>query len=173
MVITKEDWDYAKEQLVSEYKFTRAHAHDAAKRLYRDPQVFMDFVEFKKKGKLPVRSTQKGGAMTEYNVNGHSVSELIYNYELSPVGAFLMLSEISADLEKGESYLRQILEHGHENPVYDEMGKLLRIEMTMVIPKEKQIDEATPLCPECGKPGTWVEDYKRWYCYNCKEYLEN
>ena len=171
MSITKEDWDYAKEQLVSEYKFTRAHAHDAAKRLYRDPQVFKDFVEFRKTNKLPVRSIEKGEVMSEYNVNDHSVSELIYNYDLSPVGAFLMLSEISADHGKGESYLLQILEHGHENPVYDEEGKLQRIEMTMVIPKEKPFDEATPLCPKCGKPATWIEEYKRWYCYNCQEYL--
>lgn len=171
MSITKEDWDYAKEQLVSEYKFTRAHAHDAAKRLYRDPQVFKDFVEFRKTNKLPVRSIEKGEVMSEYSVNDHSVSELIYNYDLSPVGAFLMLSEISADQGKGESYLQQILEHGHENPVYDEEGKLQRIEMTMVIPKEKPLDEATPLCPKCGKPATWIEEYKRWYCYNCQEYL--
>ncbi len=91
---------------------------------------------------------------------------------MSPVGAFLMLSEISADHEKGESYLRQILEHGHETPVFDDEGKLLRIEMTMVIPKEKPLGEGTPLCPKCSKPGTWVEEYERWYCYNCKEYLE-
>ncbi len=172
MSLTKEDWDYAKEQLVSEYRFTRAHAHDAAKRLHRDPQVFMDYVKFERTRKLPVRSIQKDGALTEYSVNGHTVSDLIYNYELSPVGAFLMLSEISADPEKGESYLRQILEHGHETPVFDEEGKLLRIEMTMVIPKEKPLDEGTPLCPKCGKPGTWVEEYKRWYCYSCQEYLE-
>ena len=172
MSLTKEDWDYAKEQLVSEYRFTRAHAHDAAKRLHRDPQVFMDYVKFERTRKLPVLSIQSGGAMTEYTVNGHKVSELVYHYELSPVGAFLMLSEISADPEKGESYLRQILEHGHETPVFDDEGKLLRIEMTMVIPKEKPLGEGTPLCPKCSKPGTWVEEYERWYCYNCKEYLE-
>jgi len=28
-----------------------------------------------------------------------------------------------------------------------------------------------PLCPQCGKPATWIEVYKRWYCYNCKRYL--
>lgn len=30
----------------------------------------------------------------------------------------------------------------------------------------------TPICPKCGKPATWVEQYKRWYCYSCQEYLE-
>jgi len=29
----------------------------------------------------------------------------------------------------------------------------------------------TPMCPKCGKPATWIEAYKRWYCYNCREYL--
>ena len=28
-----------------------------------------------------------------------------------------------------------------------------------------------PMCPKCGKPATWVEAYKRWYCYTCQEYL--
>ncbi len=30
----------------------------------------------------------------------------------------------------------------------------------------------TPTCPKCGKPATWVEAYKRWYCYTCQEYLD-
>lgn len=30
---------------------------------------------------------------------------------------------------------------------------------------------ATPDCPKCGKPGSWVEDYKRFYCYACEDYL--
>jgi hypothetical protein len=25
-------------------------------------------------------------------------------------------------------------------------------------------------CPTCGKPLTFVKEYDRWYCYNCKEY---
>lgn len=28
-----------------------------------------------------------------------------------------------------------------------------------------------PMCPKCGKPATWIEAYKRWYCYSCQEYL--
>jgi len=27
------------------------------------------------------------------------------------------------------------------------------------------------ICPTCGQPATWIEQYKRWYCYNCKKYL--
>lgn len=32
--------------------------------------------------------------------------------------------------------------------------------------------DAAPMCPKCGKPATWVEAYKRWYCYSCQEYLD-
>jgi hypothetical protein len=35
-----------------------------------------------------------------------------------------------------------------------------------------QSDNSTPMCPTCGKPATWVEAYKRWYCYTCQEYLD-
>ncbi|MGQ9479403.1 MAG: PRC-barrel domain-containing protein [Thermoproteota archaeon] len=30
---------------------------------------------------------------------------------------------------------------------------------------------AAPTCPRCGKPATWIPQYKRYYCYNCKQYL--
>jgi len=33
-------------------------------------------------------------------------------------------------------------------------------------PKERKI------CPYCGKPATWIEQYKRWYCYNCQRYID-
>jgi len=28
-----------------------------------------------------------------------------------------------------------------------------------------------PMCPTCGKPLTWIAQYKRWYCYNDKKYV--
>ncbi|MEM3397611.1 MAG: PRC-barrel domain-containing protein [Nitrososphaerota archaeon] len=28
-----------------------------------------------------------------------------------------------------------------------------------------------PTCPTCGKPLTYIEQYKRWYCYNCSKYM--
>jgi hypothetical protein len=30
----------------------------------------------------------------------------------------------------------------------------------------------TPTCPNCGQQATWIEQYQRWYCYNCEKYLE-
>jgi hypothetical protein len=26
-------------------------------------------------------------------------------------------------------------------------------------------------CQDCGQPASWIEQYKRWYCYKCKKYL--
>ncbi|MEM0440590.1 MAG: PRC-barrel domain-containing protein [Candidatus Caldarchaeum sp.] len=26
-------------------------------------------------------------------------------------------------------------------------------------------------CPTCGKELTWIEQYQRWYCYNCGKYV--
>lgn len=31
--------------------------------------------------------------------------------------------------------------------------------------------EEKPACPTCGKPLTYIEEYKRWYCYNCSKYV--
>ncbi|MCS6785238.1 MAG: hypothetical protein NZ581_08610, partial [Candidatus Caldarchaeum sp.] len=26
-------------------------------------------------------------------------------------------------------------------------------------------------CPTCGKELSWIEQYQRWYCYNCGKYV--
>ena len=31
--------------------------------------------------------------------------------------------------------------------------------------------KTVPICPSCGKPLTWIPQYKRWYCYNDKKYV--
>ena len=64
----------------------------------------------------------------------------------------------------------------------DEM--LTTVAAPPVIPMEPVVDEVVPepvvepeqteapFCPKCGKPAPWIEQYKRWYCYSCQEYLE-
>jgi len=47
-------------------------------------------------------------------------------------------------------------------PTVEEKGK---VSLPFFKKKEERI------CPKCGKPATWIEQYKRWYCYNCREYL--
>jgi sporulation protein YlmC with PRC-barrel domain len=32
-------------------------------------------------------------------------------------------------------------------------------------------EKSANLCPTCGKPLTWIPQYKRWYCYNEKKYV--
>ncbi|PUA31198.1 MAG: hypothetical protein B9J98_07305 [Candidatus Terraquivivens tikiterensis] len=27
------------------------------------------------------------------------------------------------------------------------------------------------MCPTCGKPLSYIEQYGRWYCYNCRKYV--
>jgi len=162
MMITAEEWAYVKAQLMTRYGFGEDHAEDAANRLMRDQQVFRDFTTYTRTNQLPVLSIKQGDTLTEYSVNDHCVSELINVYELEPVGAFLMLSELSANPTRGEEYLKKILEQGHEVPVYDAQGNLDRIEFHKVLPKT---------CPKCGEQATWIKEYNRWYCYKCKEYL--
>lgn len=30
---------------------------------------------------------------------------------------------------------------------------------------------AAPVCPRCGRPGTWIPQYGRYYCYTDQQYL--
>ena len=38
-------------------------------------------------------------------------------------------------------------------------------------PKAAPAAAPTPTCPTCGSPLVYVEQYKRWYCPNCKKYV--
>jgi len=31
--------------------------------------------------------------------------------------------------------------------------------------------QAAPVCPTCGEPLTYIQQYQRWYCYKDKKYV--
>ena len=148
--------EYLINELTSRYGFTRDHAEDAAERLMWNHNIYNGFVNY-----------LNNGQMTDYSVRGYSVESLIRDYKLEPLGAFLMLAELSEYPERGEKYLRMILEEGHENVVVDEDGNMER-EFTIVTPPVSSSE--SPRCEKCGGELQWIEQYKCWYCYNCKEY---
>lgn len=154
-------FDYLVHELTGRYKFKRDHAEDAAERLMWDQNVYNGFVQYLNQG-----------IISEYNVQGHTVTSLIEQYMLDPLGAFLMLAELSKYPERGKRYLKLILEQGHEEPVIGEDGDV-EIEFSFVgTPVGETVEEATPRCAKCGGELSWIEEYQRWYCYSCKEYAE-
>ena len=38
--------------------------------------------------------------------------------------------------------------------------------------QDQQQTQQQRYCSECGGEATWIPQYQRWYCYNCKKYLE-
>lgn len=38
-------------------------------------------------------------------------------------------------------------------------------------PIQPQPTPAQPICPTCRKPLSYIKQYQRWYCYNCKKYV--
>jgi len=38
-------------------------------------------------------------------------------------------------------------------------------------PSPSQPAVGAQLCPTCGQPSTFIQQYGRWYCTNCKKYL--
>jgi sporulation protein YlmC with PRC-barrel domain len=38
-------------------------------------------------------------------------------------------------------------------------------------PTQAPAAQAQTLCPTCGKPLTYIQQYKRWYCYNEQKYV--
>jgi hypothetical protein len=38
------------------------------------------------------------------------------------------------------------------------------------LPPPPPQEVAQKACPRCGQPLTWIDQYQRWYCYNCQQY---
>ncbi|MEZ0345610.1 MAG: PRC-barrel domain-containing protein [Infirmifilum sp.] len=51
-------------------------------------------------------------------------------------------------------------------PVSQPQAPLAGIKLPFFRHEEKKI------CPYCGKPATYIPQYKRWYCYNCQRYID-
>jgi sporulation protein YlmC with PRC-barrel domain len=35
----------------------------------------------------------------------------------------------------------------------------------------QQAQQTQPVCPTCRNPLSYIQQYQRWYCYNCKKYV--
>jgi len=46
-----------------------------------------------------------------------------------------------------------------------------KTDVSLPVQAEALKTSTQPLCPTCGKPLTWIPQYKRWYCYNDKKYV--
>jgi len=44
-------------------------------------------------------------------------------------------------------------------------------DLVLLKPKPKAVTEPQNICPTCGKPLTYIQQYQRWYCYNEKRYV--
>jgi len=40
------------------------------------------------------------------------------------------------------------------------------------LPFLKKEEKEEKICPFCNKPATWIPQYRRWYCYNCRKYID-
>jgi len=36
---------------------------------------------------------------------------------------------------------------------------------------ESVVSEEEKICSGCGKPATYIDEYRRWYCYSCQKYI--
>ena len=156
MTLRVEDYMYVLEQLQTQYGFTQEHAEDAIERMSQSPDVFNGFVSFLRTGNHP-----------DLSYSGYEVNDLMMNYGLSPVGAYLMLALIAVDPTRAQGYLDDLRDDIMETVEYNPDGSIKKITFRTAGIASSE----TPTCPKCGKKATWVEEYKRWYCYDCKDYL--
>lgn len=149
-----EQFAYLKTQLRSKYGFEEEHAESAANRLMQYDKIYEAVTQF-----------MHTDDIKDIEIAGHSVKSLVSDYNLEPIGAYLMLVEFAADPTTGEMYLTRLREDGHHVPIIED-GEIRGTEFSSV-PAADQ----TPNCPTCGKDATWIEQYQRWYCQECKQYI--
>ena len=154
--------DWVIKQLTTRIGFNTEHAEDAYERLSRDPSVLTDFVHYLSTGEY----TNKDG---QDSVLGHTPQELVSKYGLEPIGAYLMLSELSVDPIKAEGYLNQIRTEGYTKREISETGSK---SYSLVKIETDEKEGFYPICPKCREEAEWIDEYERWYCQDCEKYLE-
>jgi len=151
-----DDYYYVIQELQTRHNFNEFHAEDAVERLSGVPDIFNAYVSY-----------LRTGSHHTIGYNGYTINDMIQKYGLAPIGGYLMLVELAQNPEKAKGYLEMILEEGHEKAEYSSDGSVKSLTRRSV----KSDDSDSTVCPKCGKPATWIEQYKRWYCYECKEYV--
>jgi sporulation protein YlmC with PRC-barrel domain len=90
-------------------------------------------------------------------------------FQVGKTGVVLAVESVSGEIthvewESVQAASDFILLKGAEQSTMQE-------QTTQTAPMESKPVDTTPLCPTCGKPLTWIPQYKRWYCYNDKKYV--
>jgi sporulation protein YlmC with PRC-barrel domain len=44
-------------------------------------------------------------------------------------------------------------------------------DFVLLKPAAQAAQPAQPTCPTCKGPLSYIQQYQRWYCYNCKKYV--
>ncbi len=118
----------------------------------------------------------KAGSLTSLLIRGES---LVWYMDVGAASAVVA----AVDLDKAAELLKALFTPSAAPPV----AQPARVSAPRVAavpaaapkaaPAQPAAAKAAPaaqtarFCPDCGQPATWVEQYKRWYCYKCKKYL--
>jgi len=76
------------------------------------------------------------------------------------------IPELSAPEPSPEPAYRAEPTPGEERETRLSLSRILPLSRGKQAPRERRV------CPTCGEPATWIPQYKRWYCYNCKKYID-
>jgi hypothetical protein len=107
----------------------------------------------------------KQGSQTSFFIRGES---LIWYMD---VGADSVVVA-AVDLDKAGELLNELFKPVGAPPVAQPASEAPKTSAPAAAPKPAAQAPKVKYCPDCGQPATWIEQYKRWYCYGCQKYLE-
>lgn len=107
-----------------------------------------------------------GGEMGIYVLTRAQTTETIPWSKISAVGDIIILKEkLEVKAPPAEAAPAHVAPMAPAVPAAKEEKRGLGAIVGVFKKGEK------PACPTCGKPLTYIEQYKRWYCYNCGKYV--
>jgi len=91
----------------------------------------------------------------------------VKNIEWSKIGAVGDIVILKENIEVPKVEVPVVEEPPQAQPVTATPASKVREGFSRIFSRKKE----QPLCPVCGKPLTYIQQYQRWYCYNCQRYV--
>ena len=107
----------------------------------------------------------KAGSTTTFLIRGES---LVWYMDVGAASAVVA----AIDLDKAGELLMELFKPSAAPPIAQAAPAAQVAAPKAAAPRAAPVaQQPARVCPDCGQPATWVEQYKRWYCYRCKKYL--
>lgn len=93
-----------------------------------------------------------------------------WEYIMEPVGVLAGKWQLDRVNKLGDEGWEAVGLFFSEKQTYVLLKREKTAGQTIVVSPPPQV-AAPQVCPTCGQPLAFIQQYGKWYCYNCKKYV--